>query len=96
MSNWAVFYAEAVMRPKPKEATGSKPMTELERTRKQYVAKRNDMIQKSKNSLGVVERKAVAYVLSKVKPDDNPNTVYAFDCQEFYQLMRWKKRAIRS
>ena len=93
MSNWAVFYAEAVMRHKPKADIGSKQMTELERTRKQYVAKRNDMIQKSKNSLGVVERKAVAYVLSKVKPDDNPNTVYAFDCQEFYQLMRWKKES---
>ena len=70
-----------------------KPMTELERARKQNVAKRNDMIQKSKKSLSIVENKAVSYIFSKVKPDDDPDTIYTFDCQEFYRLLRWKKES---
>ena len=68
-------------------------MTELERARKQNVAKRNDMIQKSKKSLSIVENKAVSYIFSKVKPDDDPDTIYTFDCQEFYRLLRWKKES---
>ena len=70
-----------------------KQMTELERARKQNVAKRNDMIQKSKKSLSIVENKAVSYIFSKVKPDDDPDTIYTFDCQEFYRLLRWKKES---
>ena len=70
-----------------------KSMTELERARKQNVAKRNDMIQKSKKSLSIVENKAVSYIFSKVKPDDDPDTIYTFDCQEFYRLLRWKKES---
>ena len=63
------------MSPKPKKATDKKQMTELERARKQNVAKRNDMIQKSKKSLSIVENKAVSYIFSKVKPDDDPDTI---------------------
>ena len=81
------------MSPKPKKATDKKQMTELERARKQNVAKRNDMIQKSKKSLSIVENKAVSYIFSKVKPDDDPDTIYTFDCQEFYRLLRWKKES---
>lgn len=66
-------------------------MTDLERTRKQYVAKRNDMIQKSRKSLSIIENKAVSYIFSKVKPGDTPDTVYKFDCAEFYRLMRWDR-----
>ena len=57
----------------PKSKTGKDikdQMTALERARKQNVAKRNDMIQKSKKSLSIVENKAVSYIFSKVKPDD--------------------------
>ena len=81
------------MSPKPKSASDKKHMTELERARKQNVAKRNDMIQKSKKSLSIVENKAVSYIFSKVKPDDDPDTIYTFDCQEFYRLLRWKKES---
>ena len=66
-------------------------MTDLERARKQYVVKRNDMIQKSKKTLSLVENKAVNYIFSKVKPGDTPDTIYRFDCQEFYKLMRWRR-----
>lgn len=81
------------MSPKPKKPADKKQMTELERARKQNVAKRNDMIQKSKKSLSIVENKAVSYIFSKVKPDDDPDTIYTFDCQEFYRLLRWKKES---
>ena len=81
------------MAPRPKTANDKKQMTELERARKQNVAKRNDMIQKSKKSLSIVENKAVSYIFSKVKPDDDPDTIYTFDCQEFYRLLRWKKES---
>ena len=63
------------MSPKPKKPADKKQMTELERARKQNVAKRNDMIQKSKKSLSIVENKAVSYIFSKVKPDDDPDTI---------------------
>lgn len=81
------------MSPKPNKPADKKQMTELERARKQNVAKRNDMIQKSKKSLSIVENKAVSYIFSKVKPDDDPDTIYTFDCQEFYRLLRWKKES---
>ena len=81
------------MSPKPKKPADKKQMTELERARKQNVAKRNDMIQKSKKSLSIVENKAVSYIFSKVKPYDDPDTIYTFDCQEFYRLLRWKKES---
>ena len=84
-----------VMSPRQSKADkdNKKQMTELERARKQNVAKRNDMIQKSKKSLSIVENKAVSYIFSKVKPDDDPDTIYTFDCQEFYRLLRWKKES---
>ena len=68
-------------------------LTDLQKARKQYVAKRNDMIQKSKKTLSLVENKAVSYIFSKIQPEDTPNTVYRFDCKEFYKLMRWNKQS---
>ena len=76
-----------------KKKASKQDLTALERARKQNVAKRNDMIQKSKKSLSVVENKAVSYIFSKVKPDDDPDTIYRFDCQEFYRLLRWRKQS---
>ena len=94
MSKWTVNLPGGVMSPRQKTVKDNeKQMTELERARKQNVAKRNDMIQKSKKSLSIVENKAVSYIFSKVKPDDDPDTIYTFDCQEFYRLLRWKKES---
>ena len=67
-------------------------LTELEKARRQKVAKRNDMM-RSRQSLSLVENKVVTYVFSKVKPEDDPDTIYRFDCQEFFKIMRYKKQS---
>lgn len=70
-----------------------KKLTQLEKARKQKVAKRNDMMRSYRQSLSLVENKVVTYVFSKVKPGDSPDTIYRFDCQEFFQIMRYKKQS---
>ena len=67
-------------------------LTQLQKARRQKVAKRNDMM-RSRQSLSLVENKVVTYVFSKIKPDDDPDTIYRFDCQEFFKLMRYKKQS---
>lgn len=47
------------------------------------VSKRNDMIQKSRQNLTLREQKAVLYMLTKVKPSDQPGTKYLFSALEF-------------
>ena len=76
------------MSPKPKSAIDKKHMTELERARKQNVAKRNDMIQKSKKSLSIVENKAVSYIFSKVKPEKKKNTNEMHDSTVIVRYVR--------
>ena len=61
--------------------------------RRQLVAKRSDMVTLSRSSLGLVENKAVLYILSKVQPNDTPDKVYRFDCEEFFRIIKWKKRS---
>ena len=63
----------------------------FDKARKQLIAKRNDMIQKSRFSLSLVENKAILYILSKVQPNDKPGKLYDFNCDEFYQIMNWSK-----
>lgn len=67
----------------------------LDKTRKQLVAKRNDMIQRSRFALTAVENKAVLYILSKVRPGDKIGDVYEFKCREFYQLIKWEKQSYK-
>lgn len=61
--------------------------------RKQKIAKRNDLIQRSRYALGVVENKAVSYMLSKVRPDDEPGKIYRFYFSEFYAVINWSKQS---
>lgn len=63
----------------------------FDKARKQLVAKRNDMIQKSRFSLSLVENKAILYILSKVQPTDQPGKLYDFNCDEFFHLIKWSK-----
>ena len=63
------------------------------RARHQLVARRCDMILRSRNSLSLVETKAVLYAISKVQPHDTKDKLYDFDCNEFYNLINWKKRS---
>lgn len=65
---------------------------EYEDARNNLVAKRNDMIQRSRFALDTVETKAVAYMISKIQPDDKPGKRYTFSCNEFKSLIRWKNK----
>ena len=67
----------------------------LRNTRRQYVAKRNDLVQRTRRSLTMTESKALSYILSKIKPDDTPDTVYRFDCQEFCRLLHWDTQSYK-
>ena len=51
------------------------------------VAKRNDLIQKSRFSLTITEYKIICYCISKIKPGDNPETIYTIHCNEILQLI---------
>ncbi len=58
--------------------------------RKQYVAQRTDLVQKSKGKLSRVETMALKYMISKVRPGDEPHKKYIFSFSEFSKLMRYK------
>ena len=68
-------------------------MKDSKQVRNQLVAKRNDSIQRSRFALTLNQNKAVSYILSKVKKDDTPDTLYEFDCLEFIGVMRLKKNS---
>jgi len=59
---------------------------ELEKNRNYMIAKRNDLIQKSRYSLSVVEQKIVWLLISKIEPDDGEFKKYEFDLHDFCQL----------
>ncbi len=48
-----------------------------------YVAKGNDLIQKSRYSLSLMEQKAVLFIISKITPYDEPNKEYVFKIKDF-------------
>lgn len=48
-----------------------------------YVVKSNELIQRSRYSLSLMEQKAVLFLISKIKPNDEPNTEYLFDVKDF-------------
>ena len=62
----------------------------FEEARHQLVARDNDLIQKGRYGLSLVQQKCVLYCISKVKPTDNPDTEYEIDLREFYRLMGYK------
>ena len=47
------------------------------------VVKANEIIQKAKFDLGLMEQKTFCYAVSKIKPDDAPNTEYIFSINEY-------------
>lgn len=65
----------------------------LKETRNNLVAKDNRLIQNSRMSLGLIENKAILYLISKIKPDDIPGKIYVFNCKEFQALLNWNKDA---
>lgn len=48
-----------------------------------YVVKGNDLIQKSRYSLSLMEQKAILFMISKIKPTDKPFTEYEFSIKDF-------------
>ena len=65
----------------------------LRESRNNLVAKDNRLIQNSRMSLGLLENKAVLYLISKIQPDDKPGKVYVFNCKEFQALLNWNAEA---
>lgn len=61
--------------------------SELEKARKQLVAKRNDLVQNARQPLTKIQNEIIQYMVSKVKPTDLPGTKYTFKCSEFYAVM---------
>lgn len=65
----------------------NKEKESLEKARKQLVAKRNDLVQNARQPLTKIQNEVIQYMVSKVKPTDQPGTKYTFKCSEFYALM---------
>lgn len=51
-----------------------------------YVAMKNALIQYGKFNLTPLEMKVVLYIISKIKPDDEPNTIYHFKIGNFIKV----------
>jgi plasmid replication initiation protein len=50
------------------------------------VIKANEIIQKAKFDLGLLEQKTFCYAVSKIKPNDAPNTWYSFTINEYCEV----------
>lgn len=59
----------------------------LDQARRQLVAKRNDLVQNARQPLTKIQNEVIQYMISKVKPTDEPGTRYTFRCSEFYELL---------
>lgn len=60
--------------------------TEIEKERNYFVAKRNDLIQKSRFSLTGSEQKILWHLISKIEPEDTDFKEYEFDINEFCRM----------
>lgn len=50
------------------------------------IVKANEIIQKARNNLSIVQLKTLAYILSKVKPTDKAGQFYSFSIKDFCQV----------
>lgn len=60
-----------------------KENTATNQERQWYIAKSNELIQRSRYSLSLQKQKMLLYMISKVKPRDTGNEQYAFDIKSF-------------
>ena len=51
-----------------------------------FVVKSNALIQKSRYSLTLAQQKQLLYIISKIKPNDNPETEYTFNIRDFCKV----------
>lgn len=57
-------------------------------TEREYkVVKANEIIQKAKFDLGLLEQKTFCYAVSKIKPNDAINTEYVFQSMNIVMLV---------
>lgn len=61
-------------------------MDEITKSREQYVAKSNTLIQKSRYSLTLQQQRILLYLISKIKPTDTPEQTYTFSIDEFCKV----------
>lgn len=59
---------------------------EIVEQRAYTIAKANEIIQKARNQLGLLQLKALAYILSKVKPNDKAGQYYTFSIKDFCRV----------
>lgn len=56
---------------------------DLYKSQGMFVVKGNDLVQRSRYSLSLMEQKAVLFMISKIKPFDEPFTEYKFSIKDF-------------
>lgn len=61
--------------------------------REMEVFKRNDLIQKARFTLTVVEQRSVLYAISKIQPEDTYLKEYTFEIKDFYDVIGWKNES---
>lgn len=64
---------------------------EIIEAQNQYVAMRNDLIQKSRYSLSLMEQRLLLLMVSKITPYDEPGKKYPFTFAEFRQVCNISK-----
>ena len=64
---------------------------EIRKEQSQTVAIANELIQKSRYELSKTEQKAVLYMVSKIKPFDEPGTEYTFSIKNFCRICNFNK-----
>lgn len=58
----------------------------LRKERNYYVVKANELITKSRYSLSLQQQKILLYLISRIKPDDDINTVYELSIKDFAKI----------
>lgn len=58
----------------------------IRKERNYYVVKANQLITKSRYSLSAQQQKILLYLISRIKPDDDMNTIYDFSIKDFAKV----------
>lgn len=66
-----------------------KNISPLAETTANPITKAHKQLQNRRLELSTLENKAILYLISKIRPDDTPETHYIFNCREFQGLIRW-------
>lgn len=59
---------------------------EVAKQRSYSIIKSNEIIQKAKYDLNIVELKTLAFIFSKIKPEDTELQEYTFSVKEYCQV----------